>query len=142
MESRPTEKDERENQKFWKYWQENQSILVVGDSQNNDPEVKTQIADKLGLHKRSITPTTLEKVVFENEEESPFYKEIYSYQGNSVTRFGINVKQVLLLETELGVKTNSYSQVSKKTKDIKREIDKINVPLGDIKSLAFQAKGR
>jgi hypothetical protein len=90
MDSKLTEKDDRENQKFWKYWQENQSILMFGKGQLDDLETKNTIAEKLGLHKRSVTPTTLEKVIFEKSDEDLYYKEYYEHKGNEVLRFAIN----------------------------------------------------
>lgn len=126
MERRETETEARENQKFWKYWEENQSILVVGDSQNNDPEVKSQFAEKLSLHKRSITPTTLEQVVFEDEGKSPFYKEIYSYKGNSVTKFSIDTSKVKLPIKELGITTKKYMSATK-TSEVKKAIKSIDI---------------
>ena len=132
MERRETETEARENQKFWKCWEENQSILVVGDSQNNDLVVKTQIAEKLGLHKRSITPTTLEKVIFA-KEESPFYEEIYSYKGNSVTRVGIDVHHPYLPKI-LEVNQQTLSKSGRKItmgSEIKSSINEKNVKVAD-----------
>jgi len=91
MEQKIDMKQDRENEKFWQYWMKSESTLVVGNELNDIPKVKEKVANKLGLHKRSITPTTLEKVVFDDLEEDLFYREIYKYADNSITRFGINI---------------------------------------------------
>ena len=49
------------------------------------------VAENLGMHKRSITPDTLKKVIFEKSEEDPYYKEYYEHKNSNVTRFGLNV---------------------------------------------------
>ena len=67
MEQKIDMKQDRENEKFWQYWMKSESTLVVGNELNDIPKVKEKVANKLGLHKRSITPTTLEKVVFDVE---------------------------------------------------------------------------
>ena len=50
-------------------------------SQKDLQQNKNNIVKKLGLHKRSVTPTTLEKVVFDNSEEDFFCKEIYKHKS-------------------------------------------------------------
>lgn len=84
-------KQDKENQKFWSNWLTQEKSLVVGKAPITDKEVKGQVAEKLGLHKRSITPTTLDQVILNDLEDDFLYKEIYQYKGNAITRFGINL---------------------------------------------------
>lgn len=88
-------KQDRENQKFWDNWLSKEQTLVIGNKPVNAEDVKEQVAEKLGLHKRSITPTTLDQVIFDKSTDDIFYKEIYQYKGNIVTRFtmrDLNIK--------------------------------------------------
>ena len=93
-----------------------------------DLETKPEIAKKLGLHKRSITPTTFKAVEFEKSEKDLYYKEYYKYKNNEVTRFAINysaveaesLKSIRTLDTTKekieSVKTTVYKD--SKTKEI------------------------
>jgi hypothetical protein len=49
---------------------------------------------KLSLHKRSITPDTLKKVIFKTSEEDVHYQEYYEHKGNEVGRFAINYSNI------------------------------------------------
>ena len=84
-------KQDRENQKFWDNWLKQEQSLVIGNAPVNNKEAKEQVAEKLGLHKRSITPTTLDQVVFDkNPYEDLSYKELYQCKNSMVTRFAIS----------------------------------------------------
>ena len=79
-----------------------------------DLETKPEIAKKLGLHKRSITPTTFKAVEFEKSEEDLYYKEYYEYKSNKVTRFGLNDSS-----KELSFKVEEYNKTKKDSIDTK-----------------------
>ena len=90
-------KQDRENQKFWDNWLKQEQSLVVGNDPVVNKEVKEQVAEKLGLHKRSITHTTLDQVVFDkNPYEDLLYKEVYRYKDNAVTRFAFDENYYLM----------------------------------------------
>ena len=117
MESKITQEQDREIARFWKSWNKNVQIgkgLVQGESEQQ------QVAEKLGLHKRSITPTTLEKVVFDkNLEEDLIYQEIYAYKDNSVTRFAFNEKLLPYAKFADSQKVSSWKSSTKSSQAIK-----------------------
>lgn len=49
------------------------------------------LGKKLGLHQRSITPTTFDGIQFSETTDDLWYQEHYSYGDSSVRRFGINI---------------------------------------------------
>lgn len=91
-------------------------------------ELPKEVAAKIGLLKRSITPDTLKEITFEKSVEDLYYKEHYRYKDNEVTRFAINysyvqtedLKSVKTLDTSKekieSVKTTVYKD--NKTKEI------------------------
>jgi hypothetical protein len=95
MQSTIDMKQARENQKFWDNWLKQEKSLMVGNAPVDNKEAKEQVAEKLGLHKRSITPTTLDQVVFDkNPYEDLSYKELYQCKNSMVTRFAINTVNI------------------------------------------------
>lgn len=79
-----------------------------------DLETKPEIVKKLGLHKRSITPTTLKAIEFEKSEEDVYFKEHYNYKSNNVTRFGLNDSS-----KELSFIVEEYNKIKKDSIDTK-----------------------
>ena len=129
MESKITSEQNREIEKFWSNWNKN---VKIGERAVEEESEQKQVAEKLGLHKRSITPSTLEQVVFENVEESPFYKEIYKYKGNSVTRFAIkdlNIQGLKLSQEDLKkfIGDKEKLSMSGKTEKFKLDVSKIQL---------------
>lgn len=128
MEQKIDMKQDRENEKFWQYWMKSESTLVVGNDLNSIPEVKEEVANKLGLHKRSITPTTLEKIVFDSTPDKDLsYREIYSYKDNSVTRFAFNEKLLPYKQFVDSKKLGSWKSSTKSTKAIQTNADRIGL---------------
>jgi hypothetical protein len=128
MEQKIDMKQDRENEKFWQYWMKGESTLVVGNDLNSIPEVKKEVANKLGLHKRSITPTTLKKIVFDNTPDKDLsYREIYSYKDNAVTRFAFNEKLLPYEQFVDSKKLGSWKSSTKSTKAIQTNADRIEL---------------
>ena len=94
---------------------------------------KDNITTKLGLHKRSITPTTLKKIIFDNPDKDLFYKEIYQYENDTVTRFAIRDLKVqdFNFSTEKDSKdfrgNKEKLSMSGKTDKFKNEVSKIQL---------------
>ena len=86
VQAHATAEQARETDLFWKNWNKK---VIRGGEQVDSEEEKNEVATKLGLHQRSITPTTLDQVDLSGEDDT-YYKEIYRYEDNTVTRFGIN----------------------------------------------------
>jgi hypothetical protein len=75
------------------------------------------LVQKIGLHKRSVTPTTLEKVIFDDSEENLFYKEIYKYKNNTTVHFAIR---------DLNIKDFNFSE-EKDFKDFRGNKEKLSM---------------
>jgi len=69
-------------------------IKKAPEYSRKDLESNQSLIKNLGLHKRSITPTTLDKIVFDNSEDDLYYKEHYKYKDNEVMRYGINASNI------------------------------------------------
>lgn len=123
MESKITSEQNREIEKFWANWNKK---VQIGEGLVQDEIAQQQVIEKLGLHKRSITPTTLEKVIFA-KEESPFYKEIYQYKDNSVTRFAFNEKLLPYEKFADSKKLSSWKSSTKSAQAIKANADRIEL---------------
>ena len=127
MEQKIDMKQDRENQKFWDNWLNQEQSLVVGNAPVIDKEEKEQVAEKLGLHKRSITPTTLDQVVFDkNPYEDLLYKEVYRYKDNAVTRFAFDEKLLPYEKFSDSKQVGSWKS-SKKSDAIKKNADFIEL---------------
>lgn len=89
---------------------------------------------KLGLHKRSITPTTLELIDFEQSDNDLYYKEYYNDVGNKVTRFAINESLLPSDKFSGSNKLDSWKS-SKKSEAIKTNADRIKLDQIEVKLL-------
>lgn len=96
-------------------------------SQKDLQQNKNNIVKKLGLHKRSVTPTTLEKVVFDNSEEDFFCKEIYKHKDNSVARFAFNEQLLPYEKFADSKKLDSWKSSTKSAAAIKTNADRIKL---------------
>jgi hypothetical protein len=95
-------------------------------------EQQKDVAEKLGLHKRSITPDTLNAIIFEKSEQDLFYGELYNYKNNEVIRYGLNTNSQELLKIVEDHKANIKGAIETKSltsiaseKDALKNIDTI-----------------
>jgi hypothetical protein len=61
-------------------------------------EQQKDVVEKLGLHKRSITPDTLNEIIFNESDQDLFYGELYKHKNNEVIRYGLNTSSQELLK--------------------------------------------
>jgi hypothetical protein len=61
-------------------------------------EQQKDIAEKLGMHKRSITPDTLNEIIIKESEQDLYYGELYKCKNNQVIRYGLNTSSQELLK--------------------------------------------
>lgn len=103
--------------------QDKSTSTYIEYSQKDLQQNKNGVATKLGLHKRSVTPTTLEKIIFDDSEEDLFYKEIYTHKDNSVTRFAFNEQLLPYEKFTDSKKLDSWKSSTKSVAAIKTNAD-------------------
>jgi|GEM_PF-2061966 len=107
--------------------QDKSTSTYIEYSQKDLQQNKNGVATKLGLHKRSVTPTTLEKIIFDDSEEDLFYKEIYTHKDNSVTRFAFNEQLLPYEKFTDSKKLDSWKSSTKSVAAIKINADRIKL---------------